>query len=122
MGKDDDDRQSTFMLSLPYLIVGSFFILLQMAYLIFYKGRVSGFMKTISSFESPSIVNIISFFVIAVVMGTPFLIYLIMGIHLAAEEKFVGIYVLLVISVHMLVLSALFWYMRRWRLSLFVKT
>jgi ABC-type molybdate transport system permease subunit len=116
-----NETKDVLSISLPYLIVGGLAVVIQVVYLIIYKGRVSGIRATFAKSMGKFWANLFAYYVILMVMGIPFAIYLAMGIHLAANEKFVGIYVMLITSIHLLGLTFLFWYMRRWRLSLFVR-
>lgn len=107
--------------SVPYIISGLVFIFVQIAYLIYFKGRWDGISGLLSKIESKFWVDFLSLLITAIVMGMPFLIYIISGLHLAAIDAFEGIYIFLVISVHSLILSIIFWKMRYWRSTIFVQ-
>ena len=109
-------------IAIPYMVVGGVFNILQILYLLYFRGRVNGVSLLLSKCGNKFLVDLFSILIIGLIMGTPFLIYVISGIHLAADDCFEGIYVLLLISVHLVVLSFLFWYMRRWRMSVLVRT
>jgi hypothetical protein len=108
-------------ISVPYIISGLVFIFIQMGYLIYFKGRWDGVSVLLSKIENKFYVDFLSLLITGIVMGAPFLIYVIAGVRLAAIDAFEGIYIFLVISVHSLILSIIFLKMRYWRLTLFVQ-
>lgn len=108
--------------ALPYIIIGGIFILAQIAYLIYFKGRVSNISVILSKwFNNKFIVDLLSIFVVLNVIGLPFLIYIISGIHLISEGRFEAVYVFLLFSLHTLFLGLMIWYLMKWRLSKTVK-
>ena len=105
----------------PYIVVGGIFIIIQIVYLIFFKGRVDGIAVYLAWIENKYAVDLLSFLIITWVMGIPYLIYIISGIHLAADGHFEAVYIFLLLSLHSTILYLIFWNNRKWRITTFVK-
>lgn len=112
---------SSITIAIPYLISEGISIIMQTAYLVYFKGRMHGVSIPLSKIGNKFIVDLLSIIIVAISTLSPFLLYWISGIHLAANESFEGIYILLIFSLHSLFLTFLFWKMRKWRLMLFVR-
>ena len=114
---------------IPYLVIGIVSIVVQFLYLIYFRGRINGIILPLSRIKiwwgtiagKKFFVDWWSIFIVGLVSGTPFVIYIVSGIHLAAIDSFESIYILLILSLHTLLLALLFWYMRKWRPTLLVK-
>ena len=102
-------------------IIAGIFIAIQVAYLIYFKGRVNGVIKPLSKLKSKAWIDFLSITIISLVMGLPFMIYLLGSIFLTANDDFEAVYYILVSALHFLFLALLFWKMRKWRLTKVVK-
>ncbi|CAI2386075.1 unnamed protein product [Moneuplotes crassus] len=108
---------------IAFIIICSLYVVFQAIYLLFMKGKPERIHRYLSCINVPWLVYLLNLTVLFLVFGVPFILYIIWGSLLIADDdvnSHVGFGVMfLLFAAHLFALGAINWYARKWRITLF---